>query len=44
MTVGGFRGFLELVIDLVEQVLGLLRMAAHIEFVSLLGGDDFSQA
>src|SRR4029077_1847047 len=40
IRVGGFRGCLEFAIDLIEQVLGFLRVSAQVKLVGLLRGDD----
>jgi hypothetical protein len=41
VLVGGFRCLLQLIIYLLEKLLGFLRMAPHIPFIGLLSGQDF---
>jgi hypothetical protein len=44
VVVGGFGGFLELAVGLVEQVFGLLGVAVHIPLVGLLGFADLVES
>jgi len=39
--VRGFRGQFQLVVNLIEKLLGLRRVAFHVPFVGLLRGTDF---